>query len=124
MPRGRLQSAEDSLPGERIKRSSGIADGDLIVAARQHDPTSRHCLAPKRNLREPSQASRSGGAAGGQLYGTQSQNQIQALSDAGYITAPVSGVSNLPRFFSADETAQSLGSRVRSYLAVNCVQCQ
>ncbi len=32
-------------------------------------------------------------------------------------------MNNLPRFFRANETTQSLESRVRSYLAVNCVQC-
>lgn len=57
------------------------------------------------------------------VYGAQTPNQIQALSDAGYLTAAVAGVNNLPRFFRADETTQSLESRVRSYFAVNCVQC-
>lgn len=56
-------------------------------------------------------------------YGAVSQNQIQALSDAGYFSAPVSGVNNLPAFAAANDTSQSLEWRVRSYLAVNCVQC-
>ncbi|MBL9129885.1 MAG: PQQ-dependent sugar dehydrogenase, partial [Verrucomicrobiaceae bacterium] len=56
-------------------------------------------------------------------YGAVSQNQIQALSDAGYFSAPATGVSNLPALASATDTTQSLEWRVRSYLAANCVQC-
>ncbi len=57
------------------------------------------------------------------LYGTQTLNQIQALSDAGYFAAPVSGVNNLPAYAKATDTTQNLEWRVRSYLATNCVQC-
>ncbi|MDQ6766062.1 MAG: hypothetical protein M3Z22_08195 [Verrucomicrobiota bacterium] len=56
-------------------------------------------------------------------YGAQNLNQIQALSDAGYFTAPVSGVHNLPALAKASDTSQSLEWRVRSYFAANCVQC-
>jgi glucose/arabinose dehydrogenase/mono/diheme cytochrome c family protein len=56
-------------------------------------------------------------------YGAVSQNEIQALSDAGYFTAPVTGVVSLPSFAAATDTSQSLEWRVRSYLAVNCSQC-
>jgi len=56
-------------------------------------------------------------------YGGQTLNQISALSDAGYFAAPVPGVNNLPAFAPADDTGTSLEWRVRSYLAVNCVQC-
>lgn len=56
-------------------------------------------------------------------YGAGLQNQIQALSDAGYFSTPVTGVNNLPAFTAAADTTQSLEWRVRSYLAVNCVQC-
>ena len=56
-------------------------------------------------------------------YGGQTPNQVQALSDAGYFTAAVAGVNNLPAFARATDATQSLEWRVRSYLAVNCVQC-
>ncbi len=58
-----------------------------------------------------------------QDYGAGPQNQIQALSNAGYLSAPATGVNHLPAFVSASDTTQSLEWRVRSYLAVNCVQC-
>src|SRR5205823_3491359 len=60
---------------------------------------------------------------GSHLYGAQTLNQIQAMSDAGYFAAPVTGVNNFPAFAKASDTSQSLEWRVRSYLAVNCVQC-
>jgi uncharacterized repeat protein (TIGR03806 family) len=57
------------------------------------------------------------------VYGAQTLNQIQALSDAGYFTAPVTGVSHLPALAKATDTTQSLEWRVRSYFAANCSQC-
>ena len=56
-------------------------------------------------------------------FGAGLQNQIEALSNAGYFSTVVSGARNLPAFASATDTTQSLEWRVRSYLAVNCVQC-
>lgn len=56
-------------------------------------------------------------------YGAGLQNQIQALSDAGYLSTPATGVNNLRAFAAAGDTTQSLEWRVRSYLSVNCVQC-
>jgi glucose/arabinose dehydrogenase len=57
------------------------------------------------------------------LFGAQNLNQISALSGAGYFSAPVSGVNLLPAYARADDASASLEWRVRSYLAVNCVQC-
>ena len=56
-------------------------------------------------------------------YGAQTPNQIGAFSDAGYFTATVAGVNTLPAFAAATDASKSLEYRVRSYLAVNCVQC-
>ncbi|RYD30349.1 MAG: hypothetical protein EOP86_20170, partial [Verrucomicrobiaceae bacterium] len=56
-------------------------------------------------------------------YGAETLNQIAALSAAGYFSAPVSGVHTLPAFAAAGDEDASLEWRVRSYLAVNCVQC-
>ncbi len=60
---------------------------------------------------------------GTEKYGHKSRNQIQALSDAGYFSQPVEDVKKLPAFAVADDWKQPLEWRVRSYLAVNCVQC-
>jgi hypothetical protein len=50
-------------------------------------------------------------------------NQIATLGQAGYFTTPVPNVNTLPAYSSAANTNYSLEYRVRSYLAVNCVQC-
>jgi mono/diheme cytochrome c family protein len=55
--------------------------------------------------------------AGGQA------NQIEAMAKAAYFTNPPERPRSLPVFARADDEAQSLENRVRSYLAVNCVQC-
>lgn len=56
-------------------------------------------------------------------YDLQTPNQLSALSAAGYFSTVVADVHTLPAFARADDTSQSLEWRVRSYLAVNCVQC-
>jgi mono/diheme cytochrome c family protein len=58
-----------------------------------------------------------------QLFGAQTLNQISALSSAGYFSSPVGSVNNFPAFAAAGDTAASREWRVRSYLAVNCIQC-
>ncbi|HEX5222422.1 MAG TPA: LamG-like jellyroll fold domain-containing protein [Verrucomicrobiae bacterium] len=50
-------------------------------------------------------------------------NQIDLLSQAGYFSEPVPSGQMLPVFAKAGDTNASLEFRVRSYLAVNCVQC-
>jgi mono/diheme cytochrome c family protein len=50
-------------------------------------------------------------------------NQITNLSSAGYFNSPVPNPHTLPAFATATNTSYSLEYRVRSYLAVNCVQC-
>jgi len=51
------------------------------------------------------------------------QSQIQALSEAGFFTAPVSNFNTLRQLARADDESWSLEYRVRSYLAANCSQC-
>ncbi|MGI8965029.1 MAG: hypothetical protein ACR2H1_02955, partial [Limisphaerales bacterium] len=56
-------------------------------------------------------------------YGSGPENQIQAYSDAGYFTTPVTNSLILPALARASETSVSREYRVRSYFAANCVQC-
>jgi hypothetical protein len=56
-------------------------------------------------------------------YGALNQNQIAALSGAGYFSSPVPNVANLPALARADDANASLEWKVRSYLAANCSQC-
>ena len=57
------------------------------------------------------------------LYGSKTLNQLTALSDAGFFTAPVTVTADTPAYVAATDTKKPLDARVRSYLAVNCVQC-
>jgi mono/diheme cytochrome c family protein len=45
------------------------------------------------------------------------------LSQAGYFSGPVPSAHTLPVYAKAGDTNASLEFRVRSYLAINCVQC-
>jgi hypothetical protein len=56
-------------------------------------------------------------------YSGLEQNQIAALSGAGYFAAPVADVNTLPVHANPADATVSFEARVRSYLAVNCVQC-
>lgn len=56
-------------------------------------------------------------------YGLTTANQITALSSAGYFTVPAANVNTLAGLAPDGDTTASLEYRVRSYLAVNCVQC-
>jgi len=58
------------------------------------------------------------------VNGTEGQvNQIEAMAKAGDFSNPPNDIKDLPVFALADDETQSLEYRVRSYLAVNCVQC-
>jgi len=56
-------------------------------------------------------------------YGEGVWNQLAAFSSAGYCTSPIPDVGTLPAYAAPDDGSQSLESRARSYLAVNCVGC-
>jgi mono/diheme cytochrome c family protein len=51
------------------------------------------------------------------------ENELRALSDAGYFSAPVTNINILPAHPAMTNQAASLESRVRSYLAANCANC-
>jgi hypothetical protein len=56
-------------------------------------------------------------------YNGAPQNQIRALSDAGYFSSKVGEFYTLPALAHPTNAAVSLDFRVHSYLAANCVQC-
>lgn len=57
------------------------------------------------------------------VFGGVEQNQIAALSEAGYFTEPVTGIHHLRPLAPPDDESVSLEWRVRSYLAANCAHC-
>ncbi|MDB6029300.1 MAG: glucose sorbosone dehydrogenase [Verrucomicrobiales bacterium] len=50
-------------------------------------------------------------------------NQIEAMSDAGYFTSPVTNRNTLPALAAATDPNGTLEFRARSYLTANCSQC-
>ncbi len=60
-----------------------------------------------------------------QVYGSETENQINALRDSGYFGNPASvpPVRSLPWLAPADDTTTSIEHRARSWLHANCSQC-
>jgi uncharacterized repeat protein (TIGR03806 family) len=56
-------------------------------------------------------------------YDGQTTNQLQALADAGYFSAPLTNRHALRALAPAEEASISLEYRVRSYLEANCSYC-
>ncbi len=54
-------------------------------------------------------------------YGAGAVNQIEAMTAAGFLAAPLTGP--LPALTPLDDTTASLGARARSWLAANCSNC-
>jgi len=52
-----------------------------------------------------------------------SENQLAALSRAGYFSAPIPSHNTLPALVPANDAAATREVRVRSYLSANCSQC-
>lgn len=56
-------------------------------------------------------------------YGGVTDNQIRAMSHAGYFSGPISDIYSLRALARLDDETVSVEHRVRSYLAANCSQC-
>lgn len=56
-------------------------------------------------------------------YGAVTDNQIRAMTHAGYFSAPPTNLHSLRALARLDDESTSVEQRVRSYLAANCSQC-
>lgn len=56
-------------------------------------------------------------------YGGVTDNQLRAMSHAGYFSTPVTNLNSLRALARLDDETVSVEQRVRSYLAANCSQC-
>ena len=56
-------------------------------------------------------------------YGGVTDNQLRALGNAGYFSAPISNLHALRSLAPTADERYSVEQRVRSYLAANCVSC-
>ncbi len=117
-------SDADLVPESGEDEVLSINDGGVRKQQTWHYPSQSECLSCHSQVAGEAlgfntwQLNGSGGAAGG-------ENQIQKLLRMGYFAAGTSvpDVKALGAFAAADDGAAPLEWRVRSYLAVNCVQC-
>jgi len=56
-------------------------------------------------------------------HGDLVENQLMAMSQAGYFTQPITNLYSLHSLARLDDESVSVEQRVRSYLAANCTQC-
>jgi uncharacterized repeat protein (TIGR03806 family) len=135
-----LVKTEDGIYGISYKWRADQTDADLVTETGQdktltiavddvpqqqvwHYPSRTECLTCHTSITGGVLGVNTRQMNGVAVYGQQKLNQIQALSDAGYFTQAVDDVKSLPAYVKADDKTQPLEARVRSYLAVNCVQC-
>ncbi|HVV73070.1 MAG TPA: PQQ-dependent sugar dehydrogenase, partial [Verrucomicrobiae bacterium] len=108
---------------EGLDEAFAINDGGTIRTQVWHYPGRNECLTCHTPL--------AGFALGfntAQLncefnYPGGTQNQLRALSDAGYFGNGIVNFYTMPALAQSTNTAISVDYRVRSYLAANCVQC-
>jgi uncharacterized repeat protein (TIGR03806 family) len=111
------------VPDEGMDESFIISDGGIVREQIWHYPGRSECLQCH---------TRPGGLALGfntaQLnrdfnYGSATENQLLALSRAGYLDTYIHDPRSFPALAHATNLSSSVGRRARSYLAANCSQC-
>lgn len=111
------------VPEEGLDEALAINDGGIMRTQVWHYPSRSECLTC-----HPGVAGFAVGFNTPQLnldynYGDTNENQISALTRAGYFQNPPTNIHTLRRLAAATNDAWSLEHRVRSYLAANCIQC-
>jgi uncharacterized repeat protein (TIGR03806 family) len=117
------QADADLVPEEGREQTFAVTVNGVPHAQTWHYPARSECLACHTAVTGGVLGFNTRQLNGPDRPGAHRVNQLQALSDAGYFTAPVTGVAALPAYAPAQDKTQSLETRVRSYLAVNCAQC-
>jgi len=117
------QSDADLVPEGGQDEVLNIAVAGATHQQTWHYPGRAECLTCHTNLAGVALGFNTRQLNGPGRFGTKTLNQIEALSAAGYFTAPVSDRKDWPALAAADDASAPLEARVRSYLAVNCVQC-
>ena len=111
------------LPAEGLDENFTIYDQGNIRTQVWHYPSRSECLTCHTPL-----AGLALGFKTAQLnrdfdYPGATQNQLRAMSDAGYFSKALSGFHTMPALSNPTNATVSLEYRVVSYLAANCVQC-
>lgn len=117
------QTGAALVPEEGQDEQFVIHDGGITRTQTWHYPSRAECLTCHTHV--------GGGVLGFNTpqmnrnfhYNGTVDNQIHALSEAGYFTENVTGIHTLRSLVAATNVAASLEFRVRSYLAANCANC-
>ena len=119
----------DSLTNATLVQAEGldeaftIYDGPTVRTQVWHYPSRSECLTCHNSLAGFALGFNTPQLNRDFVYPTGIQNQLSALSDAGYFDKKPTGIYTMPALAQPTDTASSLDFRVRSYLAANCVQC-
>ena len=119
-----MRPAEATLvPDEGLDETFLVNDGGTLRTQVWHYPGRSECLQCHRRL-----AGLALGFNTPQLnrdfdYGGVADNQIRAMSHAGYFTRAVTNLNTLRAMAHATNEAVSVEQRARSYLAANCAHC-
>lgn len=111
------------VPEEGLDEALTTYDGGSVRTQVWHYPSRSECLTCHTPLAgfalgfNTAQLNRDFDYPGG------TENQLRALSGAGYFGASLSGYHTMPALANATNAAISLDFRVLSYLAANCAQC-
>jgi uncharacterized repeat protein (TIGR03806 family) len=119
----------DSLSNAALVDEAGmdesftIHDGGQVRTQVWHYPSRSECLTCHTPIAGLALGFKTAQLNRNHEYDGQSQNQIEALNQAGYFTASPAELHTLPALASPTDEAYSVDYRARSYLAANCVQC-
>ncbi|MEO8427270.1 MAG: PQQ-dependent sugar dehydrogenase [Verrucomicrobiota bacterium] len=111
------------VPEEGLDEAFTIQDSGVVRTQVWHYPSRSECLTCHTPVADHALGFKTAQLNREIDYGGTSQNQLRALSDAGYFATNLSEFYTLPAVAHPTNAAVSLDFRVRSYLAVNCVQC-
>ncbi len=120
---GDSQTNATLVPDEGLDETFLVSDGGTLRTQVWHYPGRSECLQCHRRL-----AGLALGFNTPQLnrdvnYGGLADNQIRAMSHAGYFTRAVTNLNTLRAMAHATNEAVSVEQRARSYLAANCAHC-
>jgi uncharacterized repeat protein (TIGR03806 family) len=119
----------DSLTNATLVEAEGldetftIYDGATVRTQVWHYPSRSECLTCHNPVAGLALGFNTGQLNRDYAYAGGTQNQLRALSAAGYFDKPLTGTYTMPALAQPTNLAISLEYRVRSYLAANCVQC-
>jgi glucose/arabinose dehydrogenase len=111
------------VPAQGLDEAFTIQDGGTVRTQVWHYPSQSECVTCHNPLAGYALAFNTAQLNRTRHYGGVAQNQIRALSDAGYFSQNLSEQYTLPALAPPTNGAISLDFRVHSYLAANCVQC-